>query len=259
MPNIRTIGYLMRPRSNSLFHFTNHEKFLFDILESGFWPRYCLEDIIWQDFKKFEFIAFPMVCFCDVPLSRITEHTEHYGSYGVGLKKEWAERNTLNPVLYISPKSGLRESILRSMDFAARTCSDIEKSDSNKELDENRFLVSHIKPTKGIMLKNENKMYRDFYQESEWRYIPRNPSVATHLVHSEFNDAVKIDFHNRQSKKYCSLKITPIDIAYIFVPTDSDIPKIIKFIQNNLRSFSQNDLMILYSRIVSIETLQGDM
>lgn len=35
----------MRPRSNSLFHFTNDENFLFDILKSGFWPRYCLEDI----------------------------------------------------------------------------------------------------------------------------------------------------------------------------------------------------------------------
>jgi hypothetical protein len=92
----------MRPRSQSLFHFTNQAESLFDILKAGFWPKYCLEDIGWQNFEKFDYIAFPMVCFCDIPLSRIAEHTGYYGSYGIGLKKEWAEKNALNPVLYIS-------------------------------------------------------------------------------------------------------------------------------------------------------------
>jgi hypothetical protein len=138
----------MRPRSQSLFHFTNQAESLFDILKAGFWPKYCLEDIGWQNFEKFDYIAFPMVCFCDIPLSRIAEHTGYYGSYGIGLKKEWAEKNALNPVLYISSKSGLRDSILKSMDFAAEATKNSDEIDSNNQLDESRFLVSHIKPTK---------------------------------------------------------------------------------------------------------------
>jgi len=249
----------MRPRSNSLFHFTNNETFLFDIFKSGFWPRYCLEDIEWQGFPKFEFVAFPMVCFCDIPLSRITEHTELYGSYGIGLTKEWAERNSLNPVIYISPNSGLSESILANMNFAAQSCENIEENETNNQLDESRFLVAHIKPTHGKMLKEGKPFERDFYQESEWRYVPRNNQILTHLTHEEFKDTDSIDISNYKSKKYCSLKITPNDVAYIFVPTDSDIPKIISFIRAELGDYSNNDLMVLYSRIVSIEKLNGDM
>lgn len=74
-------------KSNSLFHFTHKEEYLLDILENGFWPRYCFEDIEWlipKDLKNelekqeegpiLEFIkylikrnissiAYPMSCF----------------------------------------------------------------------------------------------------------------------------------------------------------------------------------------------------
>lgn len=200
-----------------------------------------------------------MVCFCDIPLSRISEHTELYGSYGLGLTKQWAEKNSLNPVLYISPNSGLRESILESMNLAAKSSEEIDEYEANPQMDETRFLIAHIKPTSGKMKKNERSTVRDFYQESEWRYIPRNSQIMTHLTHSEFNDTETIDISNYKSKKNCSLKVTPKDVAYIFVPTDLDIPKVIRFIGAELGEFSNNDLMVLYSRIVSIETLNGDM
>jgi hypothetical protein len=108
-------------------------------------------------------------------------------------------------------------------------------------------------------LKNDENIDRDFYQESEWRYIPRNNKVMMFLTYAEYHDSMQIHIENNKSKKHCSLKIAPKDITYIFAPTDSDIPKIITFIKSELSGFSQNDLMILYSRIVSIETLQGDM
>eukprot|EP01034_Spumella_vulgaris_P011525 gene11525-14663_t len=70
----------------------------------GFWPRYSLEDFRWQVSgpNSHEFAAFPMVCFCDIPLSRIDEHVGFYGSYGLGLSREWGIRAGLNPVQYIA-------------------------------------------------------------------------------------------------------------------------------------------------------------
>ena len=41
-------------KSNSLFHFTPKEEYLLDILENGFWPRYCSEDIEWLIPKYFK-------------------------------------------------------------------------------------------------------------------------------------------------------------------------------------------------------------
>ena len=110
-------------KSNSLFHFTPKEEYLLDILENGFWPRYCFEDIEWlipKDLKNelekqeednfletltkeliksnISSIAYPMSCFCDIPLSKITAHTDFYGSFGLGMTKEWGIRKRLNPI-----------------------------------------------------------------------------------------------------------------------------------------------------------------
>lgn len=92
----------MDPRSHTLFHFTKSSKVLKLILKNGFWPRYCLEDVSWMgmDAEDAEYVAFPAVCFCDIPLSRIDEHVAFYGAFGIGLRKEWAVINNLNPILY---------------------------------------------------------------------------------------------------------------------------------------------------------------
>ena len=92
----------MSPKSHTLFHFTDKIETLKLILMNGFWPRFCLEDVSWLKYPDFDFIAYPMVCFCDIPLSRVNEHVSFYGEYGLGLTKDWAVRNGITPVQYIS-------------------------------------------------------------------------------------------------------------------------------------------------------------
>jgi hypothetical protein len=91
--------------SNSIIHFTNSKESLIGILNDNFKLFYCKENIIIGN-RTFEF-AVPMVSFCDIPLSEVKAHIEKYGKYGIGLTKEWAEKQKLNPVLYIEKDSFL--------------------------------------------------------------------------------------------------------------------------------------------------------
>ena len=77
--------------TNSLFHFTEKEHLL-NILENNFLPRYSIENF--SNSKNQEIlIGFPMVCFCDIPLSQILDHINTYGKYGIGLFKKWGIKN----------------------------------------------------------------------------------------------------------------------------------------------------------------------
>lgn len=69
----------MKPKSETLFRFIKEMKFLKDILRGkAFLPRYCMEDLAWRgplpDGSSSD-LAYPMTCFCDIPLSRISDHT----------------------------------------------------------------------------------------------------------------------------------------------------------------------------------------
>ena len=83
----------MAVSSNTLFHFTRDYDTLTKILKGmSFWPRYC------QEFGWNSGFAVPMTCFCDIPLSQIKNHIDTYGSYGIGMSKEFAIKNEINPI-----------------------------------------------------------------------------------------------------------------------------------------------------------------
>jgi hypothetical protein len=243
----------MRPRSSTLFHFTKSEDILFDILEYGFWPRYCLEDIQWQNIG-IDFVAFPMVCFCDIPLARISEHVGFYGSYGIGLSRSWAEKNNLNPLLYVSSGSGLNRAI---NNIFARTL-ELSTKDDNPA-DDARFIVAHSKPTTGQIIIDGKGVEKEFYQESEWRYVPSHEEIANYIVRDFHEDATYLEEQHTRTKKFASLKFLPSDVAYIFVPRDSDIPNVINFIQSRLDHYPNADLKVLFSRVTSLESIKRDM
>jgi len=97
----------MSVRPQTLFHFTKSLNVLKAILVEGYWPRYCLEDIAWLGTPSASLVSFSTVCFYDIPLSRVAEHVSFYGNYGLGMSKEWAESNNLNPVLYVARQNNL--------------------------------------------------------------------------------------------------------------------------------------------------------
>lgn len=244
----------MQPRSASLFHFTRSLDILKSVLKDGFWPRYCLEDVEWQGREENDFIAFPMVCFCDIPMSRISEHVNFYGNFGIGLTKEWGAKNNLNPVFYFSGDNPLHGA-LKSL---TTTVSNLEEPQNEKGFIDIRYILAHSKPTKGRMIIAGEPVTKDFYQESEWRYVPQKEGIRDYLRLKSFNNKKTLEKLNLKSQKECMLKFLPSDVRYIFVPTDSEVPAIMNFIQTELDHFPSTDLKLLMSRVTSLESLALD-
>lgn len=246
---------MSNPRSNSLFHFTKNKEFLFDILKNGFWPRYCLENIPWSNGGEKEFLAFPMVCFCDIPLSRISEHITFYGSYGLGLSKVFSSINRMNPVLYFSQGSGL----VHAVNDLFNTIGKLDEQDLKKALIHSRYIISNSKPTIGKILVNGKTEFKEFYQESEWRYVPSNQNICPFLLKDSFYDSERLNKENERTKKYSSLRISPREISYLIVPNDLEISGIINFMESELSHFPNAELKILYSKIISVTNLNNDI
>lgn len=100
----------MSKSANILFHYTRSIDNLIGIIENGFEHRPVRENLSIRGFTeslfsipgvvRFEFV-WHMVCFCDVPLRDVHDHIEQYGSYGLGLDKEWGIVKGITPVRYI--------------------------------------------------------------------------------------------------------------------------------------------------------------
>jgi hypothetical protein len=245
----------MNPKSSTLFHFTGNIDILKSILKDGFWPRYCLEDVAWLTVNEYDYISFPMVCFCDIPLSRIEEHVGFYGRFGIGMSRKWAEQNGLNPILYVSGSNHLAVELLHLNEHANEL--EGEKRSAAKET--MRYIFAHIKPTTGSMVIKGAPVQKRFYQESEWRYVPKCDKITSYLKRVEHDDSDRLLSENLKTRNHCLLKFEPSDVRYIFVENDSDVPAIMNHIQSELDGHSLAAIKILSSRVLSLESLHEDL
>jgi uncharacterized protein YqgV (UPF0045/DUF77 family) len=104
----------MQVTSDTLFHFTTSLKNLKNILSKKFHITYCREKYTLNN--ETHDYYFPMVSFCDIPLALAKDQIDKYGSYAIGMTKEWGIKNKLNPVVYIEKDSLLGNDIQGSWD-----------------------------------------------------------------------------------------------------------------------------------------------
>jgi Putative abortive phage resistance protein AbiGi, antitoxin len=174
----------------SLFHFTDSLDVIKDILNDGaFEARYCRERLVYEGDSGEELLTpellVPMVSLCDYKLSEISHHALNYGHYGLGMKKQWAIDNGLNPVLYISKKSEEIRSLLQTMKDAAVALSN-ESREGNlgkKTLLEAQINISKlIAWTKNYQgtLNRKGTLIHDFRfaDDKEWRYVARQKDIS---------------------------------------------------------------------------------
>jgi hypothetical protein len=207
--------------SKSLFTFTSELKYLVDMIEFGITPRYVFETMPYGQ-KSY---IIPMKCFCDIPLSKAKMHMNWFGKYGLGINKNYLAKMGVTPVLYIHHRSRIN------------LFKDFRK---NNEINK---LVPVLKRYKGRDFRKNidggiERKIRQFYEEREWRYIPKNCQIISVNV-SKIEDGLEIAHKMNIDFPYYenTILLDPSFIEYIIVRDKRDIPEL----RNQLRKLYTED------------------
>jgi hypothetical protein len=147
----------MQVTSDTLFHFTTSFNNLKNILLKKFQLTYCHEQYLLDSEKHEEY--YPMVSFCDIPLSLAKDHIKRYGSYAIGMTKEWGIKNNLNPAVYIEKNSLLAKDIQATINHMIKILEAISLN-VNKNFSSTKKIIHKAIDKVNIYLENsihENK------------------------------------------------------------------------------------------------------
>jgi hypothetical protein len=209
--------------TSTLFHFTKKRTTLEKILKQTFKIFYSVETI--KIGEAIHSAAYPMVSFCDIPLSSIKNHLGSYGSYGIGLRKEWGIANRLNPVLYLESSSWLAEHFINSYHHVLNL-----PSEDDLTQEAQMGLIDVLRYTKNF----EGRLERDgkkaiekyrFSDEREWRYVPPFEQAMGFARAMEYKHR-KGELNGRND--HLRLQFTADDIKYIVVKKESEVGAILK-------------------------------
>ncbi|MGE6222335.1 abortive infection system antitoxin AbiGi family protein [Aeromonas media] len=244
--------------SNTLIHFTDDIIKLKKIVEDGFKVYNCKESIVLGG--KATIYHAPMVSFCDIPLSEIKEHISKYGSYGLGMTKEWAIKKGLNPVLYLSANSTLSANYRTAFNhFNAQDDDDVDIwSNEQKSLAD---VLRYIKNYEADLIRNniEIKNYR-FSDEREWRYVPDISEKCDMIMGGDWYADSKNKKDADEKLSDLRLDFDPCDIKYIIIRDDSEIGNLIDHLRRAKGdSYSLHDIERLTTRILTADQIKGDI
>ena len=251
--------------SKTLFHFTSEREYLINILTENFKPRYCFEILSGAMAKTkspdWWNRAIPMTCFCDLPLSNTSRHLETYGDYGIGLTKEWGQKRGITPVLYIHQDSPLVECVKISVaaleQSLIRSMNGTDDDVLNRIADGLKSLIDFTKPYEGSF-KRKEKIINNvrFYDEREWRYVPKDAPV---LSEADLKDEKQLEEIHNEIWRNRTLEFSPDDVRYIIVKKDSEVLAMFDEIRDiKSPKYTDAEIRTLQTRIISAEQIRND-
>lgn len=294
--------------SSSLFHFTKSFDILKKIIVNGLRYSFAYEQLPKEVVKSYLYpnidikndleisngVAIPMISFCDIPITRASQHIEKYGQYMIGLDKINFTKdfeNIINPVIYVhSPnlsdaitKFGKERErsigdfykLLKNKDFLQKS---IEKKNQGMCIEDlarneifpmietrflSNFLLGLVKP-----IEDETSYY---YDEREWRlFLPENTYDInwiwgiTKEEHEQNRDSWNIELEEHDDG-FIKIPWECYDeyITHIVVSKDEEVDSLIELIMesDNILGY-ENDVdysrMKLISKITSFERIEKD-
>ena len=181
---------------DGLYHCTTYDSLVKILEKRAFFPSYCLEEASYL--KGNPRFAFAMVCFADLPKREIKVHMKNFSSdVYIKMKKTWAFKHNISPVVYYSEKSTLSNAIFRDM-----TLHVVKRNSKDDMYNALNLLMGLMKQYKGRYYDKKRKTLSSnevcFYLEREWRYLPlvRNEE-AYYLSETEYLD-INIRTQKRQ-------------------------------------------------------------
>ncbi len=212
------------PRDYRLFHYTREKQYLIEMLKYGIWPRFSEEEFSWLAGGVQYYIAFPIACFCDIPIAAAGHHRRKYGCYAVAIHKNNIEHLDLNPVWYIRDSGRYAEELRQRFQNGPRFT--IERA---KQCDLFQFLPL-MKVAIGSQPSREPKIIdgdeaMDFTEELEWRLVAKTPSS------DHWKESYERSFTNEgdhQKSLSSRIKLETEMIEEVFVKTTNDVEDLCK-------------------------------
>lgn len=171
-----------------LTHFTKTVSAVENILEHGFaWirnDRKVICDLLPEvDFSQREPQSFGQICFTENKHEASPDHIEKYGSYGIEVKLEWAKRNNVQPVIYISKEGPLIDSLkyLYTQTYNKTKIEELYPNDEARQMWETSAVMAGFvgSPLYGCLLKLYEYMEpSENTHESEWRITNQDPNYS---------------------------------------------------------------------------------
>jgi hypothetical protein len=242
----------MNVSANAVFHFTKSFERLLGILREEFNPRYNMEDLssVIPELPLYQ-QRIPMTCFCDIPLGAIAGHSQCYGSYGIGLTKDWAEKRGLNPILYLRRASRVSKYI-KDLLVGFREHMNLSRDPG--------FVQAFYEFTSHVKAYADDRSGRVFYNEREWRYVPTIPSdrFYARLSMEDYADETKRRPAERELDLHHRLGFEPDDIRYLIVASEGEVLRLACEIPRIKQKYSADQKTLLTTRIHSLESLNAD-
>lgn len=305
--------------STSLFHYTKGGlEALTSILQTGFLVKHSPEihpetmatfpngdglgivfshgDIgnsnLWPQTK---YLNIPMVCFCDIRFSQISDHVKKYSNvqqdgtfkvYAIGLTKAWGRAKGLNPIQYlvaggeyVKALSGAKIPGLQKPRVNVGTPDEREEycppvtmgvgytiRDNKGNTFPKNFIFSKVIQA-SYMLPDGKTFAANFQDEKEWRYVPENGSIVESEVnrhpsiYSKLWDSIRVNSQRAiaESAPVGNLTFGAQDITHIIVSDDSEVVAIHKILKDTFTHLNDEELALLLSKVNSYDSLFGDI
>lgn len=245
---------------NILFHFTT-KKSLETILDTTFRVSYARERILGgHTIKEF---AVPMISFSDLRLSELKDNIGTYGKFGIGLTKDWAISNGLNPVMYASQSSLFTENFMNGIEDFFKLVNNSSDTTGRYEIAYNNTIntLRYIKNYKGDLIRTGKDTIVDyvFANEREWRYVPPiTEDILSFVPIEKIQTSQQKSAYNKKVN-HLRLHFQPDDIKYLVVEKDNDINALIEHLRRAKSKFSQDTVDRLASRILTYEQIERDV